>query len=143
MKLLILSAFLTSCSVQEPIQKLGNIIKHEEEKGWTEYEARVTYYWPNDGGQIGTQTSTGNKAAPNKTIAVDPKIIPYGSKVKIPVMETTFLAHDTGAWVKSRKASKAVGRNNIVIDVFCADKADARQKIKKYPAFMKILVEDK
>ena len=84
--------------------------------------ARVTYYWGC------SNTSTGNKPVSGKTIAVDPKIIPYGSKVFIPKMNKTFLANDTGSAVKSRLASKKFKKNNIVID------------INKYPMFMPIQV---
>ena len=103
--------------------------------------ARITYYWPGDGGQKGRQTSTGNTARGGKTAAVDPRIIPYGSKIHIPRMEKVFVAHDTGGAVKSRKASKKLGKNNIVIDIFCENRSKAREMIKRYPMFMKIKIE--
>lgn len=103
--------------------------------------ARVTYYWPGDGGQVGTITSTGRKAVCGKSVAVDPKIIPYGSEIYIPKMGKTLVAVDTGAWVKSRRASKKLGRNNIVIDVFCANKSEAKRRIAKYPMFMEIQIK--
>jgi 3D (Asp-Asp-Asp) domain-containing protein len=107
-----------------------------------EMMARVTYYWPNSGGQVGTMTSTGAKAVCGKTIDVDPKIIPYGSKVTIPEMGKTFKAADTGSAVKARTAAKKLGRPDaIVIDVFCANKSVAMQRIKKYPLFMKVKIE--
>ena len=106
-----------------------------------EYMARITYYWPNNGGQVGLQTSTGKKPICGKTVAVDPKIIPYGSRVKIPQMGLTTTAIDTGSAVKARSASKKLGKNNIVIDVFCANFKIAQQRIKNYPMFMKVIVE--
>jgi 3D (Asp-Asp-Asp) domain-containing protein len=106
-----------------------------------EYIARVTYYWPGNGGQVGYQTSTGKRPSCGKTIAVDPRIIPYGSKVKIPQMGVTATAIDTGGDVKARAASKKLGKNNIVIDVFCANFKIAQQRIKNYPMFMKVIVE--
>lgn len=96
--------------------------------------ARVTYYWGCK------NTSTGNKPIAGKTIAVDPKIIPYGSKIIIPQMGQTFIAHDTGSAVKSRLASRKHGRNNIVVDVFCYSESQARQYIKRYPMFMPIKI---
>ena len=96
--------------------------------------ARVTYYWGC------TNTSTGNKPISGKTIAVDPKIIPYGSKIFIPKMGKTFVAHDTGGAVKSRLASRKHGKNNIVVDVFCSSKAEAQKYIRKYPMFMPIKI---
>ena len=103
--------------------------------------ARVTYYWPGNGGQVGNITSTGQKAVCGKTAAVDPKLIPYGSTIYIPAMKTSVKANDTGSAVRSRKASKAQGRNEPVVDIFCASKAKAYEKIKKYPMFMKIHVK--
>lgn len=108
-----------------------------------EYMARVTYYCPGSGGQVGLQTSTGKKPICGKTVAVDPKIIPYGSKVIIPQMGITATAIDTGGAVKARTASKKLGKNNIVIDVFCATFAIAKARDAKYPMFMKVIVEKK
>jgi 3D (Asp-Asp-Asp) domain-containing protein len=108
-----------------------------------EYLARVTYYWAGNGGQIGAKTATGKIARCGETVAVDPKIIPYGSVVKIPKMNKEMVAVDTGSAVKARTASKKLGRNNIVIDVFCANKKIAEERTKKYPMFMKIIVEKK
>jgi 3D (Asp-Asp-Asp) domain-containing protein len=103
--------------------------------------ARVTYYWPNNGGQVGTQTSTGIKAVCGKSAAVDPKIIPYGSEIYIPKMGKTLKAVDTGSAVKNRTASKKLGKDNIVIDIFCGSKAEALRRIKKYPMFMEIKIK--
>ena len=98
------------------------------------YTARVTYYWD------GYQTSTGAKPTVNKTIDVDTKIIPYKSKVFIPKMGKTFLAQDTGSAVKSRRASRKLGKSNIVVDIYCKSKKEAESYIRKYPMFMQIKV---
>lgn len=98
------------------------------------YMARVTYYWD------GYKTSTGAKPTVNKTIAVDPKIIPYNSKVFIAKMGKTFLAQDTGSAVKSRTASRKLGKTNIVIDIYCKNQKEALAYIKKYPMFMEIKI---
>lgn len=124
-----------SCANQEPTEPVT------KKRPIKEFIARVTYYWPGDGGQVGTITSTGRKAICGKSAAVDPKIIPYGSEIYIPEMGKTVVAVDTGSAVKSRKASKAVGRDNIVIDVFCANRSEARRRIAKYPMFMKIQIK--
>lgn len=97
-----------------------------------EYNARVTYYW------TGHITSLGKKPIAGKTIAVDPKIIPYGSKVTIPQMGKTFVAGDVGPAVIAKKASKG---KTIVVDIYCSSKAEAQKLIKKYPLYMKIKVE--
>lgn len=100
--------------------------------------ARVTYYWGC------TQTSTGNKPVCGKTIAVDPRIIPYGSKVIIPKMGKEFVAHDTGPAVKSKLASRKLGKPEvIVVDIFCKSRAEAQRRIKAYPMFMKIKIVEK
>jgi 3D (Asp-Asp-Asp) domain-containing protein len=98
------------------------------------YNARVTYYWD------GYKTSTGAKPKINKTIAVDPKIIPYNSKIFIPKMGKTFIAQDTGKDVRSRRASRKLGRSNIVVDIYCENKREALIYIKKFPMFMEIEV---
>ena len=46
-------------------------------------------------------TATGTKATAGRTIAVDPKVIPYGSKVKI--NGNVYTAEDCGGAVKSKK----------------------------------------
>lgn len=58
------------------------------------------------------------------TIAVDPKVIPYGTKVYIPYFDTVFVAEDCGSAIKGNKIdifmdnSKSMndwGRRNIEI----------------------------
>ena len=46
-------------------------------------------------------TATGTKATAGRTIAVDPKVIPYGSKVKI--NGHVYTAEDCGGAIKSKK----------------------------------------
>jgi len=98
------------------------------------YNARVTYYWD------GYKTATGIKPKNGKTIAVDPKIIRYNSKVWIPKMGKTFIAQDTGSAVKSRRASRKLGKRNIVVDIYCRNRKEALTYIRKYPMFMEIKV---
>ncbi len=50
----------------------------------------------------GTITATGTKPRWG-TIAVDPKVIPYGTKVYIPQFDKTFIAEDTGGAIKGNK----------------------------------------
>jgi 3D (Asp-Asp-Asp) domain-containing protein len=98
-----------------------------------EYLARVTYYWTHH-----NTTSTGVKPQSGKTIAVDPKIIPYGSKVQIPEMQKTYVAQNTGPAVVSKKASKG---KTIVVDIYCRTKAEADALIAKFPMYMKIKIQ--
>lgn len=69
--------------------------QEEVKKGWT-HEFHVTAYCGcyscSEG--YGTQTSTGVTAEAGKTIAVDPDVVPYGSKVQI--NGHTYVAEDCG-----------------------------------------------
>ncbi|MEG1310813.1 MAG: G5 domain-containing protein [Bacilli bacterium] len=69
-------------------------------------------------------TSTGTKPRWG-TIAVDPKIIPYGSKVYIPKFGMTFTAEDCGGAIKGN-----------MIDIFMGSNSEAyswgRRKIEVY-----------
>ena len=65
-------------------------------------------------------TASGTKAKAGRTIGVDPKIIPYGSKVKIG--RKTYIAEDTGGAIKGKKQ----------IDVFCRSHFEALCKGVKY-----------
>ncbi len=65
------------------------------------------------------------------TIAVDPKVIPYGSWVVIPDLalfseggDGRFYAHDTGTAVVARTASVKRGRAFPVIDVYANVKTE-------------------
>lgn len=97
-----------------------------------EYLARVTYYWTHH-----DTTSTGAKPRAGRTIAVDPKIIPYGSRVAIYQMDKNYVAENTGPAVVSKKASNG---KTIVVDIYCKTKAEADAYIKKYPQYMKIKI---
>lgn len=61
----------------------------------------------------GTITATGTKPKWG-TIAVDPKVIPYGTKVYIPKFNMTFTAEDCGGAIKGNK-----------IDIFMGSETDA------------------
>lgn len=92
----------------------------------TTFTARVTYYSREECG--GRRTSTGTRPIEGTTIAVDPRLIPYGRTVEIPALkgivgDGLFTASDTGRWVKSRRASRAVGRSEPVVDVFLESRA--------------------
>lgn len=51
----------------------------------------------------GTVTATGTKPTFGRTIAVDPTVIPYGSRVYIPEFDKTFIAEDCGGGIKGNK----------------------------------------
>src|SRR5438874_1714120 len=88
--------------------------------------ARITVYWASGGS--GSDKNTRNHRCATGTklraghCAVDPKHIPYGSRVLLPNGET-LAAVDTGTAVKNRKAARIGGRNlsekrALVIDRF-------------------------
>ncbi|WP_347256114.1 3D domain-containing protein [Anaerostipes sp. PC18] len=47
----------------------------------------------------GKKTSCGGSCKEGRTIAVDPDVIPYGSKVKIDGLAGTYIAEDTGGMI--------------------------------------------
>ena len=73
-------------------QKLDKIVKEENSRKYMGEFTLVAYYQ-------GSITSTGTRPKVNHTIAVDPKVIPYGSKVYIEGYGT-FIAEDCGGGIK-------------------------------------------
>src|SRR5688572_20796086 len=109
--------------------------------------ARVTVYWASGGGGSDHWTrrhvtSTGARLRTGHC-AVDPRRIPYGSKVTLP--DATLLAVDTGSAVRSRKAARRSGRtalerNALVIDRFFETKQQALGWARRNPYFMLVRV---
>ncbi len=108
--------------------------------------ARVTVYWAEG---AGADSWTRNyKAATSVRLrsghcAVDPRKIPYGSKVIFP--DGVLTAVDTGGHVKSRRAARRSGRsaaerNAIVVDRFFETKRQALAWARKNPRFMTVRV---
>src|SRR6202171_4363837 len=101
--------------------------------------ARVTSYWATEGSKC---ASTGARLRPGHC-AVDPKRIPYGSKVVFPDRACT--AVDTGSAVISRKAARACARTasqlkSIVVDRFFETKQEAMAWTNTHPEFMTLQV---
>jgi 3D (Asp-Asp-Asp) domain-containing protein len=109
--------------------------------------ARVTVYWASGGGGSDHWTrrhicSTGARLRAGHC-AVDPRRIPYGSRVTLP--DATLLAVDTGSAVRSRKAARrsgrtAIERNALVIDRFFETKQQALGWARRNPYFMHVRV---
>jgi 3D (Asp-Asp-Asp) domain-containing protein len=109
--------------------------------------ARVTVYWASGGKGSDPWTrrhvcSTGARLQAGHC-AVDPRRIPYGSRVTLP--DGTLLAVDTGSAVRSRKAARlsgrtAVERNALVIDRFFETKQQALSWAGRNPYFMFVQV---
>lgn len=86
------------------------------------------------------QSSTGIRLKENFSAAVDPRIIPYYSKVLIPELDLELFAHDTGSAVKSRLASRKTGRNEPIIDIFFNKEIDAKKFRLNNPAIVEVLI---
>ncbi len=109
--------------------------------------ARVTVYWASGGGGSDRWSrrhicSTGARLRAGHC-AVDPRRIPYGSKVTLP--DGPLLAVDTGSAVVSRKAARRSGRtelerNALVIDRFFETKQQALGWANRNPYFMLVRV---
>jgi hypothetical protein len=110
--------------------------------------ARVTVYWAS-GGKGSDRYTRQHKCATgarlrNGHCAVDPRHIPYGSRVVL-ADGTTLAAVDTGTAVKNRKAARKSGRttderNAIVVDRFFETKRQALTWAKTHPLFMPVKV---
>lgn len=95
-----------------PLQKEVEVVEVEEIKNQDVYQDcgdlnlkklgtfKLTAYCPckNCSGYWGSQTSTGTKAQENRTIAVDPSVIAYGTHVLINGVE--YVAEDCGEAVQ-------------------------------------------
>ena len=109
--------------------------------------ARVTVYWASGGGGSDRWTrrhvcSTGARLRVGHC-AVDPRRIPYGSKVTLP--DATLVAVDTGSAVVSRSAARRAGRSAqersaLVIDRFFETKQQALTWARRHPYFMHVRV---
>ena len=101
--------------------------------------ARVTSYSADEGSKY---ASTGRRLRPGHC-AVDPKRIPYGSKVVFP--DAVCTAVDTGTAVISRKAARLCGRTAsqlkaIVVDRFFETKREANGWSNAHSEFMMLRV---
>ncbi len=103
--------------------------------------ARVTSYWAGEGAS-GKYASSGRQLRAGHC-AVDPKRIPYGSKVVFP--DGACTAVDTGPAVVNRKAARLSGRtanqrNAIVIDRFFETRGEAVAWTSAHPEFMTLQI---
>ena len=110
--------------------------------------ARVTVYWAR-GGRGADHYTRQHKSATGMRLkqghcAVDPRKIPYGSRVVLPD-GTALSAVDTGSAVRNRKAARRSGRTNyernaIVIDKFFENKRQALAWANSNPPFVNVKV---
>ena len=102
--------------------------------------ARVTAYWREEGQLHAASNGTRLR---NGHCAVDPKKIPYGSKIILGSEE--LIAVDTGPAVVSRKAARRSGRNRaereaMVVDRYFETRSQALAWEKSHPHFMKVQI---
>lgn len=110
--------------------------------------ARVTVYWAR-GGRGADRYTRQHKSATGMRLhvghcAVDPRKIPYGSRVVLPD-GTTLAAVDTGSAVRNRKAARHAGRNSnersaLVIDKFFETRKQALAWANSNPPFVSVKV---
>jgi hypothetical protein len=103
--------------------------------------ARVTVYWPGEGS--GKSAAWNGARLREDHCAVDPRKIPYGSKVLFG--DSECVAVDTGPDVVKRKAARSLGqtsaeRNAIVVDRFFETKEKALGWARAHPEFMIVQV---
>src|SRR5438270_5922087 len=109
---------------------------------------RETVYWARDG-HAADRYSRQHKSATGTRLhvghcAVDPKRIPYGSRVVLPD-GTSLSAVDTGSAVRNRKAARRAGRTGnersaVVIDKFFETKQQALSWANSNPPFVNVKV---
>jgi 3D (Asp-Asp-Asp) domain-containing protein len=117
---------------------VDNFIKNNTAK--KEIKVRLTAYWARGSGtdswSAKRQSSTGATLKPNKSVAVDPRIIPYFSKLYIPNLGFRF-AHDTGTDVIRKKASHG---KYPVVDIFFMTEKEAMRFVNNNPKIVKVAV---
>jgi len=109
---------------QTPDSVVPQSLPGVKEDGSFQIDARITGYSPDEpttdpytAQRLASQSNTYGKLRQGYSVAVDPNIIPYGSRVSIPGLGDSFIAMDTGGAVVSRKASQRTG-GQPVVDVF-------------------------
>ena len=119
-------------------QMVDSFIKNAVPK--KEIKVRLTAYWAKgsntDSWSAKRQSSTGATLKPNKSVAVDPRIIPYFSKLYIPNLGFRY-AHDTGTAVIKKKASKG---KYPVVDIFFMTEKEAMRFVNSNPKIVKVAV---
>ena len=100
----------TRIEISNKDSKVINIKRGFDKMNGKEMKVRATAY-AND-----YITSTGKKPKPYHTLAVDPKVIPYGTRVYIPEFNKVFIAEDCGGAIKGNR-----------IDIYMNNEYECRQ----------------
>ena len=104
----ILVGILLNVDIEEPPKAEPQVFiekaeVQEQQSKLTEMEMLVTAYCPCEEccGNADGITTTGTQATEGRTIAVDPEVIPYGTKVQIG--GNIYVAEDCGSSIKGRR----------------------------------------
>ncbi|MDY7043623.1 3D domain-containing protein [Virgibacillus sp. M23] len=114
------------------LEQLGKTeIKSSGYKNWKKMNVEATGYslYGDPTGSDGTpQTATGTYPKVGRTIAVDPNVIPYGTKVYIPEFNDVFIAEDTGGAINGNKIDIYMSHGDVA-------RKWGRQQIEVYVKF--------
>ena len=123
-------------SIKDPL--IEKFVKDNTPK--KEIKVRLTAYWAKgsdtDSDTARRKSSTGATLKPNKSVAVDPRIIPFFSRIYIPNLGMR-VAHDTGTDVKNKKAS---GGKYPIIDIFFMTEKEAMRFVNNNPKIVKVSI---
>lgn len=85
-------------------------------------------------------SSTGIPLKNMLSVAVDPKVIPYFSFIKLACLDHPVWSVDTGSCVRSRRAALRCGIDCPVIDLFFDRERDAAEFRRKHPLFVEATI---
>lgn len=118
------------------------IIVLQPEQPVESMKVRVTAYWSvgkgTDKWTARGMSSTGVPLRENQSAAVDPAVIPYGSRIVWREGGKIWKAVDTGSAVKDRTAAIAWGKDVPVVDVFFENREDAIAWTYEVPKFISV-----
>lgn len=105
---------------------------------------RLTAYWSvgkgTDKWSARRMSATGVMLREDHSIAVDPKVIPSGSRVVWPEGHKLWTAVDTGSAVKDRTAAIKWGEDVPVVDVYFENREDALDWVNTVPKFVTVQI---
>ncbi len=94
------------------LQDKIDVLKREQNNKRFVGNFKITHYCPctTCNGSWGSKTALGTTMTPYRTIAVDPKVIPLGSKVEI--NGKIYIAEDTGGAIKGNRIDMCVSSHS-------------------------------
>ena len=118
------------------------LFAHAAPAGEQAFLARVTVYWHSPGSK--ERIAASGPLLHDGHCAVDPKKIPYGSKIMLP--DDQLIAVDTGPAVVQRTAARRSGRTPaqrkaIVVDRYFESRHEAQLWAASHPHFMTVWVD--